>query len=282
MSSDTGARKTRTIETTIEIPAPVEAVWRALTEAEEIQRWFAPEAHVAPGTGGTIRWKWQEIAWESRIEAWEPGRHLLAVYDNAAKEGGPQGPATLAMDFSLEARGGRTQLRLVHAGFGYGAGWDEEYDGVRRGWHYELRSLRHYLLHHAGRQRRLAWARVPVAGPGADTWSRLAGPAGLLPLGPPERLVEGSRYSLSAATGDSFTGRVLLYAPQQEFSATVENMGDSLLRVAVENCGSGPEAWIWLASWRLPEAEVSEFGARWQKRLAEHFSASATAFARPR
>ena len=31
--------KARTVETQIEIEAPIEAVWKALTEAEEITRW---------------------------------------------------------------------------------------------------------------------------------------------------------------------------------------------------------------------------------------------------
>jgi hypothetical protein len=41
-------------------------------------------------------------------------------------------------------------LRVVHAGFGIGAEWDEEYDGTVRGWRYKLRGLRHYLSRHGG------------------------------------------------------------------------------------------------------------------------------------
>ena len=43
-----------------------------------------------------------------------------------------------------------TTLRLVHSGFGPGADFDEEYDGISQGWPVELRSLRHYLENHAG------------------------------------------------------------------------------------------------------------------------------------
>jgi uncharacterized protein YndB with AHSA1/START domain len=268
----------RTIEVALEIGAPVEAVWRALAEAEEIQRWFAPEAEVSPGPGGSILWKWQEILWKSQIEAWEPGRRLRLVYDSSAKEtGGPAGPTTLAMDFLIEPRGAGVVLRLVHSGFGHGAGWDEEYDGVRRGWAYELRSLRHYLENHLGERRRLAWARVPTRATDAEAWLRLAGPAGLLPIASPRELAEDSRYSLAAATGDRFEGKVLLHAPGKEFGATVEGLGNSLLRVALETCGSGPEAWIWLAAWRLPESEVEAFAARWQQQLAACFAESARA-----
>jgi uncharacterized protein YndB with AHSA1/START domain len=268
----------RTIEVTLEIAAPVDAVWKAIAEAEEIQRWFAPEVEVQPGPGGAVLWKWQEIAWGSQVETWEPGRRLRLVYDSSAKEtGGPAGPATLTMDFLIEPRGGGVLLRLVHSGFGHGAGWDDEYDGVRRGWAYELRSLRHYLENHLGERRRLAWARVPVRAADAEAWSRLAGPAGLLPIASQGELAEGTRYSLAAATGDRFEGRVLIHAPGKEFGATAENLGNSLLRVALEKCGSGPEAWVWLASWRLPEAEVKDFTARWQQQLAARFAGSAPA-----
>ena len=85
-----------------------------------------------------------ELVWDSQIEVWEPGRHLRTTYPLPGAEG--RGEAIeLAVDYYLEARGGGTYLRLVHSGFGPQSEWDEEYDGVRRGWQYELRSLRHYL-----------------------------------------------------------------------------------------------------------------------------------------
>lgn len=34
----------RSIETEILIDSPVEAVWKALAEAEELMRWFPPQA----------------------------------------------------------------------------------------------------------------------------------------------------------------------------------------------------------------------------------------------
>lgn len=39
---------------TVEIEAPIERVWRALTEAAELERWFPLEARVEPGEGGSI------------------------------------------------------------------------------------------------------------------------------------------------------------------------------------------------------------------------------------
>lgn len=82
MSPETPKPGTRLVERTLEINAPVEAVWKALAEADEIARWFSPEARVQPGAGGKVVWIWKDIAeWESRIEIWEPNRHLRTVYD---------------------------------------------------------------------------------------------------------------------------------------------------------------------------------------------------------
>ena len=44
--------KTRTIETEIRIDAPVDQVWQALTDPEELVRWFPLEAGVEPWPPG--------------------------------------------------------------------------------------------------------------------------------------------------------------------------------------------------------------------------------------
>ncbi len=265
----TNQSNTRSVETTFEINAPVEAVWAALTEAEEIARWFSPQAQVKPGVGGSIRWTWdREIDWESRIEIWETNCHLRAVYNREAMPTGSSAtPAQLAMDFTLEAHGGKTTLRLVHSGFGRGADWEEEYTGVRRGWGYELESLRHYLENHLGTPRRVSWARIPIHVPEEEAWQKLMSPEALLREGKLENPAKGEPYKITAVTGDTFQGTVLLFAPPKEFGATVENMNNSLLRLAVEKCGPQLEAWVWLATYGLPQDEVNAFRDRWQKLL---------------
>jgi uncharacterized protein YndB with AHSA1/START domain len=48
------AKKERRVEREIEINAVVEDVWKALTDANELARWFPLEARVTPGVGGKI------------------------------------------------------------------------------------------------------------------------------------------------------------------------------------------------------------------------------------
>ena len=62
--------KTRAVETTLEIEAPREAVWKALTEASELVRWFPLEAEVEPRVGGRYWISWRnEWQGEARCEA---------------------------------------------------------------------------------------------------------------------------------------------------------------------------------------------------------------------
>ena len=164
------ADKARVIETTVEIAAPVSAVWKALTDARELERWFPLEARVTPGVGGEVFMSWG-APWEggSRIDVWEENKRLRT---RGFLE---HGDASL-VEYTLEARGGKTVLRLVHSGFAHGTDWEDElFGGTERGWRYELRSLRHYLERHAGTDRRALWPRAKVRGTAAEVWNRLVG-----------------------------------------------------------------------------------------------------------
>ena len=139
----------------------MEQVWKALTDAVELSRWFPPSAEVEPGEGGNIHLSWAPwVETDNRIEIWDPPHHLRTGWHDSSGvvtlDQNPEEAQQLAVDYFLESRQGKTVLRLVHSGFSMAAEWDEEYDGVRRGWTYELRSLRHYLQNHLGRNRRIA------------------------------------------------------------------------------------------------------------------------------
>ncbi|HJX88276.1 MAG TPA: SRPBCC domain-containing protein, partial [Gemmatimonadales bacterium] len=78
------ADQRRAFEMALEIAATPDEVWRALTQAEELVRWFPMDARVTPGVGGTMLWNWGEGQdWESRIDVWEPGRRLRLVQDDS-------------------------------------------------------------------------------------------------------------------------------------------------------------------------------------------------------
>ncbi len=52
------SQEARAVEREIEIDAPVGAVWKALTDAEELTRWFPLNAGVTPGVGGSVWMSW--------------------------------------------------------------------------------------------------------------------------------------------------------------------------------------------------------------------------------
>lgn len=263
--------QSRQFEMEIEIAAPRQAVWQALTEVRELTRWFAPQAEVQPGEGGTVRWTWREHHdWPQTIEAWEPGRHLRTRYDSQVESevGQPAaGRRPLFVDFHLEGDGGVTTLRLVHSGFGPEAAFDEEYDGIRAGWPVELRSLRHYLENHRGTDRQLAWATRSVAIPPEAAWRALTGPAGLQGVA-----TAGAREGRPLAVAVPGTGRIegrVLHAPTaRELSGTAANLGNGWFRVHCERWGGATQVWLWLALYGQPRELVAKWQAAFEGVLA--------------
>lgn len=252
----------RIVEREIEIDAPVATVWTALTEADELMRWFPPEAKSIPGVGGSIWMRWDDVyEGESEIEAWEPEHHLRTLFPK-------KGTARLATDYYLEGEGGKTVLRVVTSGFGEGAEWDDQYTGVFFGWRFELESLRHYLERHLGRNRHVAWARAPYTGGFDGAWTHLMEVMG---LGAADELTVGGTYAAQTATGEALSGGVLLWHPPRQFVGTVDALGDALLRIETKGGADSGSAQIWLSSYRLPEPDVRALEARWQSALDARF-----------
>jgi uncharacterized protein YndB with AHSA1/START domain len=271
---------TRTIENEIEINAPVSAVWKALTDAEELTRWFPLQAKVTPGQDGTITWSWgEEFHVEVEIQLWKPNEQLRVACDQpvpgAAQTGEGVPPmASLACDFMLEGRGGTTLLRVVNSGFGVDEKWDEWFASTRRGWEFELRGLRHYLENHAGTPRKIAWARREMKTPMEEAWSRVMGPNGVLAEGALHNPGEGDRYTITTADGDVFEGSVHLYNPPKDFSATVDNLNNALLRFRLDHSSrdrSCIEANLWLSAYGFAHENVAAFEERWNARLKKLF-----------
>ena len=235
MSPDAGRR----IERAIVIDAPIDAVWKALTDATELTRWFPLHASVTPGAGGVIRLRWDEdYDADSAIEIWEPDRHLRIGFPHHP-------PVLLATDYHLENARGRTILRVVTSGFGKGADWDDWYAGVGAGWDFELRGLKHYLEHHRGKDRQVARARRSLTIPREAAWERLTGPGGWL-------------------EGTGLTGTTLLRTPPTQLVTTVDQLDNAILRIELE---FGNRVIAWLSAWGASAAAIETINAEWQRTL---------------
>jgi uncharacterized protein YndB with AHSA1/START domain len=55
----------RAADVSLEIAASIEDVWRALTDPQELRRWFPLDATVTPGEGGRMFLSWGD-AWMAR------------------------------------------------------------------------------------------------------------------------------------------------------------------------------------------------------------------------
>jgi uncharacterized protein YndB with AHSA1/START domain len=262
--------KERKIEREIEIAAPVEAVWKALTDAEELMRWFPLDARVTPGPGGAIWFSWgPPYEGESQIEVWDPLRRLKLKDQwrgHAELSDRPQ----VAMDFTLESAKGNTILRLVHSGFNSTADWDDEFEATNRGWLQELLGLKHYLEHHPGETRRAVWARVKVELTREEVWQRIMSADGLNLEG----LSEGDSFDRVTSANERLQGRVLVCRPPEDLCAVLENSNDAFIRVGVERW-SRPrlhsEPTLWLSTYNIANSQVMSFQANWTKLLTRLF-----------
>jgi uncharacterized protein YndB with AHSA1/START domain len=226
--------KDRIVDLSIEVAAPASAVWRALTEAEELTRWFPPIARVEPGPGGTVFMSWGEgVEGTATIEVWEPNRALRLSESNG-----------FAVDYFIHAQGEVTVFRVVHSGFGADASFDAQYEGTLEGWTYFLFNLKHYLERHAGQPRHLITVRVPVDTTREAAWRRLVGEKGLALSPSPAQKGDGYRMHL----GNSYyTGRVASYRPARSFAGTVSELNDGLLFVELEAGSASWHCGFWLS-----------------------------------
>ncbi len=248
----------RQFEMEIRLPATPDQVWSAIADKTELQRWFAPRCEIEPRVGGAVLWQWGEHhTWPQVVETCEPGAHLRTRYDSVVDDGAG-GKRPLFIDFFLTGDGGETVLRLVHSGFGPEGDFDAEYDGISSGWPVELRSLRHYLAHHRGRDRQIAWSLWSTQLDPETAWSRLTGDGGL-PLGGLHELAEGDSYSVSIPGAGSIAGRVLHVPHAREFSGTAENLNNGWFRVHCEHWAGATQIWIWLAAYDADPNELAKF-----------------------
>lgn len=273
MSTDRRDEEQR-LEVTMDIEAEPQAVWKALTEAEELMRWFPLQARVKAGDDGNIWMSWDgDAEGDLPIEAWEPDRRLALGWPlPVPADEEPASPTALEID--IEGHAGSTTLRLVHSGFPVGDDWDEIFDAHRRGWAYELRSLRHYLENHRGKSRRVARTRRPIGRLTIEeTWRLLWSPNGIVAKGEMSAPAPGP-YAFTMPSGHRLEGRVMLAEAPTDLGATVTAIDgiagseSSLFRISIESW-SGPsgevELHLWLATWGVEPAAVAAIEQSWEQ-----------------
>lgn len=250
----------RTHEMHIDVDAPIEAVWKAVTEAEGLANWFSPIAKVsAPGLNGEVTAAWsEEMAFTTRVDAWEPGRRVRWIAEDI------MGPGTaLTTDFHLDAAGGKTRIRLVQSGFGEFEGWDDFFESTETGWAYFLYNLRLYLEAHQGRTRRMISERIEVKAPREIAWKHIASAVTGVAPAAVNGLAAGARVRFAFDGGPTANGVVELVVAGKGLAIRLPELTDAVLFIELE--GSAPESFHagwWFSVYDAARARELEAPAR--------------------
>jgi uncharacterized protein YndB with AHSA1/START domain len=133
------------------IAAPVERVWALLTEAEHLARWFGDagaEIDLRPGGALSLSWEQYGTVHGRVVDVEAPRRfsYRWAVLRESQREP-VEGNSTL-VEFTLEAEGDGTRLRVVESGFDTLFADPEKraqrYEDNTKGWGSELAELADY------------------------------------------------------------------------------------------------------------------------------------------
>lgn len=246
-------KPTRNIEESLWIAAPPDDVWNAFTRAEEIVNWFALRSESKPGVGGYIGLGWDlkdQEPGRCRITDWRENEYLRMTWRDD-----PGGEHELPVELWLEGKDGGTLLKLVHSGFLSEASWDDEYDAHRRGWEYELRSLKYYLENYPGRRRRHALKIFKLEEAPAAVYPQVVGPDGAFRIASAD-LDAGRPVNMTLPDGTATSGTVIYRHPGSDFVATADVLDGGMFRVSLDRVGGETQLWVWAFSWTAGEDRV--------------------------
>lgn len=243
----------------ITLPAPADAVWRALREPAEVVHWFG----------------WDHDALDDEV------RQIFV-------DGAVADEATMTITwadgdrFALLHTGDATILRVTRPAPAGGASWDDVYDEITEGWIAFVQQLRFALARHPGQDRRTIFLGGHAAAPGGDPLGAVlpglragdgapTGTAAARPGAP------GTRYAARAATGAQLTGTVWHTAVHQT-GLTVDGYGDGLLVVSGYDATARPPhggADVIITTYGLDDAAFAELDRAWRTWWDDTFTAGA-------
>jgi len=136
------------IEKEILIEAPIDIVWRVVTEPEHITRWFSSKAELEGRPGGEGRLSFEQgETYDLQVETFEPPHRFAYrwLHESGAKA---RPDNSMLVEFTLRDEAGKTRLRVVESGFDQ-VDWTDEAkskyaEGHTAGWKLILGRLRDY------------------------------------------------------------------------------------------------------------------------------------------
>ena len=222
----------------ITIAAPLDVVWAALRDPEQIANWFG--------------WDAPSLAEEIKF---------IFIYGAEADEAsgvvqfGEWEGSSDAIELTREGDG--TRLRLVRSG-GAPIDWTGVYEDISQGWVNFFEQLRLALELHPEQKRRTVY----LSGPALEG---VGEPSAELHLGEAASLERGEAYAAQLPTGDSASG-IVWYQTHFQTALTVEQWGNGLL--VVTDMGSSPKrphggGSVLLTSYGLSDDAFADLEQRW-------------------
>jgi uncharacterized protein YndB with AHSA1/START domain len=114
-------------------------VFKALTEKEELEKWFVQKADLQLTKGGHIRIEWAPgMAEHGEIKQVQPSELISFTWEAFSPT-----PTTVTLKLKEDREG--TLLRLTHGGIGEGEQWGDYYANISKGWTAHLKDLTSWI-----------------------------------------------------------------------------------------------------------------------------------------
>ncbi len=237
--SDPGDDPLPVIEVTV--AAPIEDVWRALRERDQLRNWHGWDYTAPDGTDG--------------LDA-----EIGVIYFNHAVTEEPPTRLSLGTDvFDLTETDHGVRVRITRSPRGANPDWDAYYDDITEGWRTFLQQLKWALERHPGQERVTHFTAGTPHAPGS-----VVGRLGLTDVA--ARPV-GSPYHVSLPAGVEISGTVF-FRTEHQLGLTVNEWGDGLLVAADSPAAAhrpvaGSSAI--LSTYGLRETELVELRVTWDR-----------------
>jgi uncharacterized protein YndB with AHSA1/START domain len=195
------------------VRASREELWEACGTRSGLEGWYADRVTGTVARGATLRLEWPELGATVGLQVEEVRSNEQIVLVNGRSR------------VALTVEDGRVEL--AHTGLSE----EDDVEGFESSWRVALAMLKHALEEHPRSPRRIRWVARPAQASAELAHLCFTAPAALdrwLGHGS-EMGAEGEPYSLTLATGERMSGKVLCRAAGRDVALSWDEQNDSML-----------------------------------------------------
>jgi uncharacterized protein YndB with AHSA1/START domain len=212
-------------------------VYRALTDTEELQRWFVEEASIDLQEGGEFRWVFGRPGGDPDAAPFiTTGRCIAIVKQELLRLKAIIEDLETEVEFRIDPWRDGAILTVTHAGFPGDEAWDATFSAIDRGWQTELHVLKLFLERGRGLMRVAERHERRIEGSAEDLFDSFTTPAGLAGWLADRAAVDptpGGEIRLEW-DGHGVSGHYAVCDPDRFLLMTWEEEPPSLVRVWIE------------------------------------------------